>query len=128
MFAVVKTGGKQYKVAKDDRIKVERIAGEPGSQVSLDQVLAVGEGAGVTLGAPLIAGAVVTAEVVEQGRGAKIVVFKKKRRKNYRRTKGHRQHVTTLKIVDIAAPEMSAKESGEPKEKRAKATVAKENG
>ena len=127
MFAVIKTGGKQYKVAKDDKIKVERLAAEPGSQVALDQVLAVGEGAGVTVGAPLVAGAVVTAEVVEQGRGAKVVIFKKKRRQNYRRTKGHRQHFTTLKITQIAAPGMSAAATGEPAMKRAKA-AAKENG
>lgn len=128
MFAVIKTGGKQYKVAKDDKIKIERIAGEPGSQVSLDQVLAVGEGSGVTVGAPLVAGATVTAEVVEQGRDGKIVVFKKKRRKNYRRTKGHRQHFTTVKITDIAAPGMSAAEPGEPKKRKRVKAAAKENG
>ena len=103
MFAVIRTGGKQYKVAKDDVIRVEKLDAEPGAKVSLDEVLMVDSGKGVTVGQPLVAGAKVQAEVVEQTRGDKIIVFKMKRRKNYRRTKGHRQDLTVLKITDIKA-------------------------
>ena len=103
MFAVIRTGGKQYKVAKDDVIQVEKLDAEPGAKISLDEVLMVDSGKGVTVGQPLVAGAKVQAEVVEQTRGDKIIVFKMKRRKNYRRTKGHRQDVTVLKITDIKA-------------------------
>jgi large subunit ribosomal protein L21 len=102
MFAVIKTGGKQYKVAKNDVIKVEKLEAVAGASVSLDQVLMVGEGDNVTTGAPRVAGAMVTAEVVEQTRGDTIIIFKKKRRQNYRRKNGHRQHFTVLKITDIS--------------------------
>ncbi|MFQ5563756.1 MAG: 50S ribosomal protein L21 [Parvularculaceae bacterium] len=101
MYAVVKTGGKQYRVAKDDIIKVERLPGEAGDQVTLGEVLLVGEGGDVAVGAPKVEGAAVAAEILEQTRAAKIVVFKKRRRKNYRRKKGHRQHLTVLKVTDI---------------------------
>ena len=101
MFAVIKTGGKQYKVAKDDVITVEKLAGEPGSPVDIGEVLLVGDEKDQTVGAPLVEGATVAAEVVEQKRDDKIIVFKKKRRKNYRRKNGHRQEVTVLKIIDI---------------------------
>ena len=97
MFAVIKTGGKQYKVAKNDVVVVERLAGEAGSTITLDQVLMVGE----KIGAPLVAGAAVTATVVEQTRGDKVIIFKKKRRQNYRRKNGHRQDLTVLRITDI---------------------------
>ncbi len=103
MFAVIKTGGKQYKVAKNDVIKVEKLEAVAGASVSLDEVLMVGEGASVTVGAPRVVGAMVTAEVVEQTRGDTIIIFKKKRRQNYRRKNGHRQHFTVLKITDISA-------------------------
>ncbi len=103
MIAVIRTGGKQYKVAKDDVIFVEKLAGEPGSSITLGEVLMVGEGAGATTGAPLVAGASVTATVLEHKRGDKIIVFKKKRRHNYRRKNGHRQAITVLRITDIAA-------------------------
>ncbi|MEL6363421.1 MAG: 50S ribosomal protein L21 [Pseudomonadota bacterium] len=103
MYAVVKTGGKQYRVAADDVIDVERLEGEAGDTVSLETVLMVGEGETVTIGAPTVEGATVSAEIVEQGRGEKIIVFKKRRRQNYRRKKGHRQLLTTLKIKDIVA-------------------------
>jgi large subunit ribosomal protein L21 len=104
MFAVIRTGGKQYKVAKDDVIVVERLTAEPGSKIQLDDVLMVGEdGQAPSVGAPLLDGAAVTAEVVEQTRGDKIIVFKKKRRHNYRRTYGHRQDLTVLRITDIVA-------------------------
>ncbi len=102
-FAVVRTGGKQYRVAKDDVIEVERLDGDPGSALALDQVLMVGGGGAAQIGTPLVDGASVTAEVVAQTRGDKIVVFKKKRRKKYQRTKGHRQELTVLKITEIAA-------------------------
>jgi len=101
MFAVIRTGGKQYRVAIDDLITVERLQGEAGDAIALDQVLMVGEGDRVDVGAPLVDGASVAAEIVEQGRGDKILVFKKRRRQNYRRKKGHRQHLTTLKVTEI---------------------------
>jgi large subunit ribosomal protein L21 len=107
MFAVIRTGGKQYKVAADDVISVEKLAGEPGTTIEFAEVLMVGEGAEVTSGTPLLTGASVTATVVEQARAKKIIVFKKKRRKNYRRKKGHRQQQTVLRITEIkgaAAP------------------------
>jgi len=102
MFAVIRTGGKQYKVAKDDVIAVEKLAGEPGAMLELGEVLMVGgDGAEVATGTPLIAGALVTAELVEHRRADKIIVFKKKRRHNYRRKNGHRQHQTVLRITEI---------------------------
>ncbi len=101
MFAVIKTGGKQYKVAPNDVLRIEKIEGQPGDTVELGAVLAVGGEAGVTLGAPLVEGAMVAAEVIEQGRAAKIIVFKKKRRKNHRRRNGHRQHQTVLRVTEI---------------------------
>jgi large subunit ribosomal protein L21 len=106
MYAVIKTGGKQYRVAAGDVIKVEKLDGEVGNSVAFDQVLMVGgEGAkdGAVIGSPTIDGASVTAEVLEQGKGDKVLIFKKKRRKNYRRTRGHRQHQTVLRISDIKA-------------------------
>ena len=99
MFAVIQTGGKQYKVAKDDVIRVERLAGDAGSEVVLDQVLMVGE----KVGAPTVSGASVTATVVAQARGPKLIIFKKRRRQNSRRKNGHRQDLTILRITDIAA-------------------------
>lgn len=101
MFAIVKTGGKQYKVAENDVIIVEKLAGEAGSEITLDQVLLVGSEGKTTVGAPLVDGASVTAEVIEQGKGDKVIIFKKKRRQNYRRTKGHRQEQTVLRIKSI---------------------------
>jgi large subunit ribosomal protein L21 len=101
MFAVIKTGGKQYKVAPNDILRVEKIEGQAGDTIELDAVLAVGGEAGVTLGAPLVEGAMVAAEVIEQGRADKIIVFKKKRRKNHRRRNGHRQHETVLRVTEI---------------------------
>ena len=103
MFAVIRTGGKQYRVAKDDKIVVEKLAGEPGAMVELSDVLMIGDdGKDVTVGAPVIDKAAVFAEVVEQSRADKILVFKKHRRKNYRRTRGHRQEQTVLRIVDVS--------------------------
>jgi len=104
MFAVIRTGGKQYKVAKDDVIAVEKLAGEPGATIELGDVLMVGgDGAEARAGTPLLAGASVSAELVEHRRADKIIVFKKKRRQNYRRKKGHRQHQTVLRITEIRA-------------------------
>jgi large subunit ribosomal protein L21 len=101
MFAVIKTGGKQYKVAKDDVIEVEKLPGAAGASVELGDVLMLSDGGKVEVGSPVLKGAKVSAEVVEQTRGDKIIVFKKKRRKNYRRKKGHRQDLTVLKITAI---------------------------
>lgn len=103
MYAVIRTGGKQYKVAKDDVIVVEKLEAEPGAAVTIGDVLMVGGEAGITIGSPLVAGASVTAEVVSQGKGDKVIIFKKKRRQNYRRKRGHRQPQTVLKITGIAA-------------------------
>ena len=100
MFAVFKTGGKQYRVAAEDVLKVDKIKGEPGEIVEFGEVLVVG-GDSVTLGAPTIAGATVAAEVLQQARGAKIIAFKKRRRKNSRRKIGHRPEFTMLRITEI---------------------------
>jgi large subunit ribosomal protein L21 len=101
MFAVIRTGGKQYKVAKNDVIFVEKLPGEAGASVELDDVLMVGDEAGVTAGTPELGGALVTATVLEQKRDDKVIIFKKKRRHNYRRKNGHRQYLTVLRITDI---------------------------
>ncbi len=103
MFAVIKTGGKQYTVRKDDILRVEKLDGGAGDKIAFDEVLMVGGEGAAKIGAPLLEGASVAAEVLEQTRNGKIVVFKKKRRKNYRRKAGHKQHVTVVKITDIAA-------------------------
>jgi large subunit ribosomal protein L21 len=110
MFAVIRTGGKQYKVAKDDVISVEKLVVEPGATIELADVLMIGDGAEVATGAPLLSGASVSATVVEQTRAAKIIVFKKKRRHNYRRKKGHRQHQTVLRITEIRGAHGSERE------------------
>jgi large subunit ribosomal protein L21 len=100
MFAVFKTGGKQYRVAANDTLKVDKIKGEPGEIVEFGEVLLVG-GDTVSLGAPTVGGATVAAEVVDQGRGPKVIAFKKRRRKNSRRKRGHRQEFTLLRITEI---------------------------
>jgi large subunit ribosomal protein L21 len=119
MFAVIKTGGKQYKVAKDDVIVVEKLTGEAGEVVAFESVLMVGEGADTKAGAPFVEGACVAGEVIEQTRGDKILVFKKHRRQNYRRTNGHRQDLTVVKITDILTdgkkPEAKPKKAAAPK-------------
>ena len=101
MFAVIRTGGKQYRVAPNDIIRVEKIAGEPGDIVELAEVILLGGEGGPKTGSPTIAGAIVAGEVIAQTRSEKIVVFKKKRRTNYRRKKGHRQLLTALRITEI---------------------------
>jgi large subunit ribosomal protein L21 len=101
MYAVIKTGGKQYRVATEDVLKVEKIAGDAGSTVEFTEVLMLAGSGEPKLGAPLLSGAKVTAEVVEQGRGPKVIAFKKRRRKNSRRKRGHRQDLTTVRIKEI---------------------------
>jgi large subunit ribosomal protein L21 len=130
MYAVIRTGGKQYRVAADDVLDVERLTGEPGDKIELADVLLLGGGEGdPQIGAPLVSGAVVSAEVVEHHRGEKIIIFKKKRRQNYRRKRGHRQELTTIRIVDILADgkkqakKAKAEDGAEPK--AAKAPKAK---
>ena len=102
MFAVVRTGGKQYKVAKDDVLTIEKVTGDVGSELKLGEVLMVGGDTPKT-GAPLVKGASVTAEITAQGKGEKVVAFKKKRRKNTHRKRGHRQPFTEIKITGIEA-------------------------
>ena len=101
MYAVIKTGGKQYRVAANDVLDIEKLAGEAGGKVEFNEVLMVGTGDTVKVGKPLVAGAKVLAELVEHTRGPKVIAFKKRRRKNSRRKKGHRQDLTTVRITDI---------------------------
>jgi len=101
MYAVIRTGGKQYRVAKDDVITIERLEGDSGANLEFTDVLMVGEGESVKYGAPLVSGAKVTAELVEQTRGPKVIAFKKRRRKNSRRKHGHRQDLTKVRITSI---------------------------
>ena len=131
MYALVKTGGKQYRVAKDDTILVERIAAEEGDQVVLDNIIMLGDGDKVTVGTPNVEGAGVSATVMRQTRGPKIIIFRRKRRKNHRRTQGHRQDLTLLKINDIAedakklaAPKAAAKKAAAPQKAAVKKAAA----
>ncbi len=131
MFAIVKTGGKQYKVAENDVIVVEKLAAEAGSSVTLDDVLMIGEpGKAAKTAAADLGKAAVFAEVIEQGRADKIIVFKKKRRHNYRRKAGHRQHQTVLRITGISAtgskPKAAAKKAAPAKKAEAEAEPATE--
>jgi large subunit ribosomal protein L21 len=103
MYAVIKTGGKQYRVVAGEKIKVEQIPAEVGAEITLDQVLLVGEGESVKIGTPLISGATVTAKVLAQGRGEKVKIFKMRRRKHYQKHQGHRQNFTEIEISGIAA-------------------------
>lgn len=125
MFAVIKTGGKQYRVAANDLVKVEKVAGEAGDIIEFKEVLMVGS----TVGAPVVEGALVTAEVVEQGRGRKVIAFKKRRRQNSKRTRGHRQELTTIRISEIltdgAKPSKKAAEKKAPKAEAAEGEAAK---
>jgi len=102
MYAVIKTGGKQYRVVAGEKIKVEQIPADVGAEITLDQVLMVGEGESVKIGTPLVAGAKVTAKVVAHGRHAKVNIFKMRRRKHYQKHQGHRQNYTELEIAGIA--------------------------
>jgi large subunit ribosomal protein L21 len=132
MYAVIKTGGKQYKVAAGDKLKVEKLDGDVGSKVVIDKILMLADGDAVTIGSPLVAGAKVNATVVSHGRGDKVMIFKFRRRKHYRKTQGHRQSYTEILISDIngkgakeAAPaakaEKPAVEKKAPAAKKAKA-------
>ena len=104
MHAVIKTGGKQYRIEPGDEFNVEKLGdAEAGSEITFEEVLAVGSGEDLTIGRPVVDGATVTAEVVEHGRGRKKIVFKKKRRKKYRRKHGHRQPYTRIRITDVTA-------------------------
>ena len=101
MYAVIETGGKQYRVSEGGVLNVERLSGEPGQTVAFDRVLMLGDESGVAVGKPLVADAKVSAEVLRQFRDKKVLIFKKKRRKNYRRTRGHRQDLTCVRITKI---------------------------
>ena len=103
MFAVIRTGGKQYKVTENDKIEVEKLDVEAGKDIAIEDVLFLSDGKKATVGEPLVKGAKVTARVLEQKRAPKITIFKKKRRQNYRRKIGHRQHLTLLQITEIKA-------------------------
>ena len=98
MYAVIKTGGKQYKVTVGEKIKLEQIAAEEGQEIVFDQVLAIGNGGDIRIGTPLVDGATVTAKVLSQGRAKKVKIFKMRRRKHYQKRQGHRQHFTQVQI------------------------------
>ena len=103
MYAVIKTGGKQYKVAQGDLLKVEKLDAEPGAEVEISEVLMVVDGDNVQVGTPVVESASVKAKVIEHGKAKKVIVFKKKRRKGYKVKRGHRQHYTTLEIQEVRA-------------------------
>jgi len=115
MFAVIKTGGKQYRVAAEDVIRIEKVAGEVGDIITLDSVLAHGEGENVTIGAPFVDGASVAAEVVDQGKAKTVIAFKKRRRQNSRRKRGHRQLLTTVRISEILVAGAKPSKKAAPK-------------
>ena len=120
MYAVFRTGGKQYRASKGDRLKIERLHAEEGESVEFSEVLLVGKGSSVKVGSPLVPGSKVEAKVVAQGRGSKIMIVKFKRRKNYKRVKGHRQHFTEVEIISIT--EEAKKKTTKPTEKAAEPT------
>ena len=121
MFAVIKTGGKQYRVAQDDVLKVEKLAGEPGETVTFEDVLMVGGDTETMIGAPLVEGASVVGEVVDQARNRKIIIFKKRRRQNSRRKRGHRQLLTTVRICEILNGGAKPSKAAAPKKEKAPA-------
>jgi large subunit ribosomal protein L21 len=116
MYAVVTTGGRQYRVSPGDTIDVEKLTGAVGDTVALTNVQLVGQGAEVTIGAPAVAGVRVEAQITAQKRGKKIIIFKHRRRKGYRRKQGHRQSLTSLKIVAIYPPEQSVEPEESPEQ------------
>ena len=135
MYAIIKTGGKQYRVAPEDVITVEKLAGEPGDTVVISEVLMVADGDGVQIGSPFVDGASVACELVEQTRGPKIIIFKKKRRKHYRRKKGHRQDLTVLKVTEIltggkkpSGKKATPKKAAKPAPAKAEKKTDKEGG
>lgn len=120
MFAVIKTGGKQYRVVADDVLTIEKLEGAAGDTVEFKEILMVGVGADATIGAPFVEGATVVAEVVEQGRARKVIAFKKRRRQNSKRKRGHRQHETVVRITDIlTGGAKAAKKAAAPKAAKA---------
>ncbi|YCI02529.1 50S ribosomal protein L21 [Ensifer sp. D2-11] len=121
MFAVIKTGGKQYRVAANDVITIEKLEGVAGDKIEFTEILMVGVGADATIGVPFVEGAVVSAEVVDQGRAKKVIAFKKRRRQNSKRSRGHRQHQTIVRILDIAAAGGKAKKASKKTEAAAEA-------
>jgi large subunit ribosomal protein L21 len=125
MYAVVMSGGKQYKVEEGETLRVEKIAGEVGSPVTFDRVLMISDGTDVNIGQPVVADATVEGHIVEQGKARKILVFKYKRRKRYRRTQGHRQHFTAIKIDSIKSKGIKAGKKAEPESKAEKPADAK---
>ena len=133
MYAVVKTGGKQYRVTKDDTILVEKLDADEGQTVTLSDVMLLGDGDKVTVGTPVVPDASVEAQVVSQTRGPKIIIFRRKRRKNHRRTQGHRQDLTLLKVTDIntsgkkaaTAKKVASKAEAKPAAKKEAASAKK---
>jgi large subunit ribosomal protein L21 len=126
MYAVIKTGGKQYKVEAGATLKVEKLVGDVGSNVVIDKVLMIADGDNTTIGAPLIAGATVNATVVSHGRADKVMIFKFRRRKHYRKTQGHRQSFTEIQIGEILAAGQAATKAAAAKPAKAKAAKAAE--
>ncbi|MEO0328070.1 MAG: 50S ribosomal protein L21 [Pseudomonadota bacterium] len=124
MFAVIKTGGKQYRVAPEDILKIEKVAGESGDFIELSDVMMVGGEGDTAIGSPIVAGALVSAEIVEQGRTRKLLAFKKRRRQNSRRTIGHRQHLTTIRIAEILTGGAKPSKKAAPKKADADAKPA----
>ncbi|MBM3505946.1 MAG: 50S ribosomal protein L21 [Alphaproteobacteria bacterium] len=123
MYAVIRTGGKQYRVSANDLIKVEKLPAKAGEVIDLTEILALGDDKGATVGKPMVAGASVKAEVVDQRKDDKVLIFKRRRRKHHRRTRGHRQPLTVLRITEITAPDgrkMTAAEAKAAKPKAAK--------
>ncbi|CAN4275233.1 RplU Ribosomal protein L21 [Methylophilaceae bacterium] len=125
MYAVIKTGGKQYKVVAGERLKVEKIVGDVGATVVIDKVLMISDNANTTIGAPLISGATVSATVLSHGRSDKVMIFKFRRRKHYRKTQGHRQSFTEIQIGEILAAGASTSKAA-PKATKTKAAKAAE--
>ncbi|MET3588935.1 large subunit ribosomal protein L21 [Bartonella silvatica] len=126
MFAVIKTGGKQYRVTTNQTIKVEKIIGNVGDIVELNDILMVGQEGNAMIGAPFVADALVTAEILEQTRGRKVIAFKKRRRQNSKRTRGHRQEVTVLRILEILMGGSKPKKEAAKPIKKEEAAVLKE--
>jgi large subunit ribosomal protein L21 len=124
MFAVIKTGGKQYRVAAEDVLQIDKVKGDPGEIIQFGEVLLLG-GDDVKLGLPTVAGASVAAEVLEQGRGPKIIAFKKRRRKNSRRKRGHRQEFTLVRVTEILTDGAQPTKSAAPKAAKPKAAKPK---
>ena len=123
MFAVIRTGGKQYRVAPEEILKIEKVSGDTGDFVELSDVMMVGGESGIIVGTPMVNGALVSAEIVEQSRSRKVIAFKKRRRQNSRRTKGHRQHLTTIRIAEILTDGKKPSKKVAPKRKLPRKTT-----